>query len=146
MPITINGTGTITGVSTGGLPDGVVQAADLDGAQSGSAPIYGARAWCNFNGSTTGTNAPRAGGNVTSVTRNGTGDWTINFTTAMPDTNYGVHVTGAGYATNNATLIYGIYGSTSGASGKTTSSVRITCAATNAVQWDNAEVNVVIFR
>jgi len=53
---------------------------------SGSAPSYSARAWVNFNG--TGTVAIRASGNVTSITDNGTGDYTINFTTAMADANY----------------------------------------------------------
>jgi hypothetical protein len=54
----------------------------------GSAPIYACRAWVNFNG--TGTVAIRASGNVSSITDNGTGDYTINFTTAMPDINYSV--------------------------------------------------------
>jgi hypothetical protein len=49
---------------------------------------YGCRAWVNFNG--TGTVAIRASGNVSSITDNGTGDYTINFTTAMPDANYSV--------------------------------------------------------
>lgn len=53
---------------------------------SGSAPIYACRAWVNFNG--TGTVAIRASGNVSSITYNGTGDYTVNFTTAMPDANY----------------------------------------------------------
>jgi hypothetical protein len=60
----------------------------LTGAQSGSAPIFAARAWCIFNGALTGTNAPTAGGNVASVTRNATGDYTVNFATAMPSANY----------------------------------------------------------
>ena len=63
-----------------------VTAASLDGTQNGSAPIYGARAWVNFNG--TGTVAIRSSGNVSSITDNGTGDYTVNFTTAMPDANY----------------------------------------------------------
>jgi hypothetical protein len=59
-----------------------------------SAVAYGCRAWVNFNG--TGTPAIRASGNVTSITDNGTGDYTINFTTAMPDANYSiVGMTGA---------------------------------------------------
>ena len=58
---------------------------------SGSAPVYAARAWVNFNG--TGTVAIRASGNVSSITDNGTGDYTVNFTTAMPDTNYCVQGT-----------------------------------------------------
>jgi len=53
----------------------------------GSAAVaYGCRAWVNFNG--TGTVAIRGSGNVTSITDNGTGDYTINFTTAMVDVNY----------------------------------------------------------
>lgn len=97
MPITINGTGSITGLSAGGLPDASVTGADiadatlaaakLDGAQSGSAPIYAARAWVNFNG---GTGAINASGNVSGVTRNSTGTYTITFTTAMADANYSV--------------------------------------------------------
>jgi hypothetical protein len=51
-----------------------------------AATAYGCRAWVNFNG--TGTVAIRADGNVTSITDNGTGDYTVNFTTAMPDVNY----------------------------------------------------------
>lgn len=45
------------------------------------------RAWVNFNG--TGTVAIRASFNVSSITDNGTGDYTVNFTTAMTDANYG---------------------------------------------------------
>jgi hypothetical protein len=86
MPMTLSGDGTITGLAVGGLPDATITAAELSGAQSGSAPIYGARAWVNFNG--TGTVAIRASGNVSSITDNGTGDYTVNFTTAMPDANY----------------------------------------------------------
>lgn len=48
--------------------------------------IYGARAWVNFNG--TGTIAIRASGNVSSITDNGIGDYTVNFTTALPDADY----------------------------------------------------------
>jgi hypothetical protein len=53
---------------------------------SGTAPIYPCRAWVNFNG--TGTVAIRESGNVSSITDNGTGDYRVNFTTAMPDANY----------------------------------------------------------
>lgn len=55
---------------------------------TGSAPIYACRAWVNFNG--TGTVSIRGSGNVSSITDNGTGDYTINFTTAMQDANYAV--------------------------------------------------------
>jgi len=49
-------------------------------------PDYPSRAWVNFNG--TGTVAIRASANVSSITDGGTGTYTVNFTTAMPDTNY----------------------------------------------------------
>jgi hypothetical protein len=52
------------------------------------ATAYGCRAWVNFNG--TGTPAIRGSGNVSSITDNGTGQYTVNFTTAMPDANYAV--------------------------------------------------------
>lgn len=55
---------------------------------TGAAPIYACRAWVNFNG--TGTVAIRASGNVSSITDNGVGDYTVNFITAMPDVNYSV--------------------------------------------------------
>lgn len=55
---------------------------------SGSAPSYAARAWVNFNGQ--GTVAIRGSGNVSSITDNGVGTYTINFATAMPDANYGI--------------------------------------------------------
>lgn len=48
---------------------------------------YKCRAWVNFNG--TGTVAIRASGNVSSITDNGAGDYTINFTAAFSDANYG---------------------------------------------------------
>lgn len=47
---------------------------------------FTASAWVNFNG--TGTVAIRAAGNVSSITDNGVGDYTVNFTTPMPDVNY----------------------------------------------------------
>ena len=71
---------------------------------SGSAPVYACRAWVNFNGQ--GTVAIRASGNVSSITDNGTGDFTVNFTTAMLDANYsisgnvGVSVGTSGYGEN----------------------------------------------
>ena len=57
-------------------------------AATGSAPIYACRAWVNFNGSS--TVAIRASGNVSSITDNGVGTYTVNFTTAMPDANYSI--------------------------------------------------------
>jgi len=60
---------------------------------TGTAPIYACRAWVNFSGS--GTVAIRDSGNVSSITDGGTGQYTVNFTTAMPDTNYALQGTAA---------------------------------------------------
>jgi hypothetical protein len=62
---------------------------------SGSAPSYSARAWVNFNGGNAfspnpSTSAIRGSGNVSSIAKNGTGDFTVNFSTAMPDIHYTV--------------------------------------------------------
>jgi hypothetical protein len=113
MPITINGSGTVTGISAGGLPDGVITTDDIaadavTSAKIASGAIVNAdvnasaaiadskltgatcKAWVNFNG--TGTVAIRASYNVSSITDNGTGDYTVNFTTAMADANYSANV------------------------------------------------------
>ena len=54
---------------------------------TGDAPIYACRAWVNFDGRS-GSLGIRESGNVSSVTRNAAGIYTINFATAMPDTSY----------------------------------------------------------
>ncbi len=48
------------------------------------------KAWCYFDGSTTGTNAPTAGSGVTSVTRNAAGNYTVNLAITLSSANYGV--------------------------------------------------------
>jgi len=66
------------------------------GGQTGSAPLFGARAWVNFNGvGTNGANMViRDSGNVSQVVKNSTGNYTITFSTSMPDTDYCTLVTG----------------------------------------------------
>jgi hypothetical protein len=72
----------------------------LDSGYGSAATAYGCRAWVNFNGD--GTVAIRASGNVSSITDNGTGDYTVNFTTAMPDANYSLSVTPGADTTNGS--------------------------------------------
>ena len=160
MPITIDGSGTITGLSAGGLPDSSIVTADianaaitaakLDGAQNGSAPIYAARAWVNFNG--TGTVAIRASGNVSSITDNGTGDYTVNFTTAMPDANYSAVAGGSGAFNVSANIGSWYAGITLNGSNvavtKTASALRIYSAivAGPGSAYDSSENNVAVFR
>lgn len=77
------------GFTTGGSQRGEFDASgnfQFNSGYGSVATAYGCRAWVNFNG--TGTVAIRASGNVSSITDNGTGDYTVNFTTAMPDANY----------------------------------------------------------
>lgn len=105
-------------VTTAKIADANVTPAKLSGGQSGSAPIYGVRAWVTFDG-TVSSPTISASGNVTSVTKNGTGDYTINFTTALPNANYAVSVTG--YAGSGT----GITGTVSSASAPTASGVRV---------------------
>jgi hypothetical protein len=83
VPNNITFSGTVTGVSSYADSD----ALSLFNA-SGSAPVYACRAWVKFQG--TGTVTINGSGNVSSITDNGTGQFTANFTTAMPDTNYSV--------------------------------------------------------
>jgi hypothetical protein len=105
MPVTISGTAGITypaggltntagaGVGTTDtqtLTNKTLTTPNINSAQiatvSGTAPLYMCRAWVNFNG--TGTISIRGSANVSSISDNGTGNYTMNFTTAMPDTNY----------------------------------------------------------
>jgi hypothetical protein len=62
---------------------------------TGSAPSYSARAWVNFNAST-GAAVIGNSGNVSSVTYNSTGDFSVNFTTALNDANYAFVGLGSG--------------------------------------------------
>lgn len=91
---------------------------------------YKCRAWVNFNG--TGTVAIRAAGNVSSITDNGTGNYTVNFTTAMPDVNYAFSFASQGI---------GLYGST-----KTTSALQFLNYNSGFVLTDSSEISVAIFR
>jgi len=85
---TIAGNLTVTGSITGG---------SISVANS-------LKAWVNFNG--TGTPAIRASGNVSSITDNGTGNYTVNFTTAISDANYACTATGDGTTSSTHCWVY----------------------------------------
>jgi hypothetical protein len=84
-----NGTNAVT-ITSGNL--------QFNSGYGSVATAYGCRAWVNFDGTTNtgGFCTIRASGNVTTVADNGTGDYTINFTTAMPDANYSANGTNSG--------------------------------------------------
>ena len=137
MPITISGSGTIAGLTTGGLPDGSIAAADiaagvipaafsLSNAEDGTgtdfefnsgygsnATAYACRAWIHFNGGSSSIGTGDASGNVSSVTDNNTGDYTINFTNSMPDGNYVIFGT-ATWTTTWGANIYAFRDTTGG--------------------------------
>jgi len=102
-------------------------------------PAYFTRAWVNFDG--TGTVAIRGSGNVSSITDNGTGDYTINFTTAMPDANYAV---------TGTSLQSGVLISLFSATVYATGSVRIVCGSDIgyilSTRADQTVVGIAIFR
>ena len=103
------------------------------------ATAYGCRAWVNFNG--TGTVAIRGSGNVTSITDNGTGDYTVNFTSAMPDANYAPVI-----ATQRNGINSAVWGSVKYDSTMATSNVRIATVDVSPTAQDPVGVFVSIFR
>jgi hypothetical protein len=150
MSITINGAGTISGLVPGGLPDSSIVTDDLaSGAVTfpklGTDEQAGlAKAWVNFNG--TGTVAIRASYNVSSITDNGVGDYTVNFTAALVDANYALcgNTTHKDNFSSNTSVV-AIRDSYTPA----TNSVRISVNTNNETTGfytDNAYVFIAIFR
>lgn len=113
-----------------------------DGTTSGSTTdmVKGScRAWVNFNG--TGTVAIRAAYNVSSITDNGVGDYTVNFTTAIADANYSTAVTGI-QNNSGSNISIGLHPSTD----KTASSVRFLQASASYTLVDSTDISASIFR
>jgi hypothetical protein len=147
----LNAIGTISGtnITTGGNVTGssasctgnAVTATSLT-TIVGSAPSYACRAWVNFNG--TGTVAIRASGNVSSITDNGGGDYTVNFTTAMPDAKYSAVANCNGVSTTS--LAPHMFGSGQGIASYTASSVKIQLEHGGVSPADREVVTVAIFR
>jgi hypothetical protein len=105
-------------------------------------PEYKCRAWVNFDGTTATPSTIRGNGNVSSVTKNATGDYTVNFTTAMPDANYGTQVTSDSNLGANANIQGGIYpGGT-----YSTTAVRIFVHLGSNGGFDRSRVCVSVFR
>ena len=100
-----------------------------------------ARAWVNFDG--TGTPAIRASLNVSSITDNGTGDYTVNFTTAFADTNYCV-TTSNKYDDANTSFANGVTVVARYSTAFQTGSVRVQTGITALA--DTIAVCVAIFR
>jgi len=135
-------TGTLPAIDGSALT-GISSYADSDALSllnaSGSAPVYAARAWVNFDG--TGTVAIRSSGNVSSITDNGTGNYTVNFTTAMSDSNYALATSVGDVAggapnisVNYATPVY------------STTQVKVQCWNYAGSVYDSNRIGITIFR
>lgn len=98
------------------------------------------RAWVNFNG--TGTVAIRASGNVSSITDNNTGDYTVNFAVALPDAYYAV----GGMGTNSGSLSSQFQFIADNATARTSSLVRINTASVAGIPSDSEIVSLEVFR
>lgn len=113
----------------------------------GSAAVaYGCRAWVNFNG--TGTVAIRSSANVTSITDNAVGDYTVNFTTALVDANYSSVVSLCAAYGLRYTLGAQINTLVASAAEQapTTTAFRFSCIETSAAAFDPKYASVAIFR
>ena len=103
---------------------------------------YSCRAWVNFNG--TGTPAIRGNGNVTNITDNGTGDYTVNFTTAMTDTNYSaIGTCGSPAGAHGIVTFFAGTGTVTGTSGVRFATVTANGSST---QFDYSLVCLAVFR
>lgn len=119
------------------IQDGAGNSASATDAIKGSA-----RAWVNFNGTITSGENRRASFNVSSVVRNSTGDYTINFTNALADANWVLVGTRDWESGNTQSVTLQVVGSQA----KTPSAARIYTLGTTALANDSTTVHVAVFR
>jgi hypothetical protein len=101
------------------------------------------KAWVNWNGSTGSINSAF---NVGSITKNGTGDYTLNFTTTLANANYAVALGQVGYATSNySTFLFIKPNATMTPALKTTTQLQVTYAGSGGATYDAIDINVAIF-
>jgi hypothetical protein len=124
----------MTSIINASPSNGITQTADGSGVMKvqSNGVTTNALAWVNFNGTLSGTITPRANYNVSSITKNSTGNYTLNFTNALTDANYAT-VCG-GYGGNPCTV----------GSAPTTTSVSV-ISFYNGTYYDVAQVTVAIF-
>ena len=137
---------TLSGAVTGGAVSGTTGSfsgnLSFNSGYGSAAVAYGCRAWVNFTSA--GTVTIRASGNVTSITDNGVGDFTVNFTNALPDANYSMGAAGEIAAGTNYNVIQFNQNTA-----PTTSAVRLTSLNQSGgvpAVFDSARVTISIFR
>ena len=96
------------------------------------------RGWCNISGDSSPAAVIRASGNVSSITDNGTGDYTVTFTNALPDTSYAFTMCrGRGGAQDGGVIQYSV---------KSTTQLRCRSWKENFTGIDDSEVCFMVFR
>lgn len=137
------------------MPYGNLLADVVQGSTANTPPVFkdgnGAqvgmlcRAWVSFNGA--GTVTIKSSFNVSSITDNAVGDYTVNFTTALPDTNYSNIFGSTTDLTNGAYVSsIGLYASNGVPLTKTTTAIRVCTKNQSWAQQDTYDANVAIFR
>ena len=134
MSITIDGGAGIT------FPDTVQQTNGMT-MTGGNPKYYAARAWVNFDG--TGTVSIRAAVNVSSITDSGTGNYQVNFTTAMTDNRYAISGILAGDSDTGAGVLIMFIADPADV---LTSSVRVRSSTENGNAFDTEYVSLIVFR
>jgi hypothetical protein len=129
---TINSSGLSMQSGSAPIPDALSTA-------SGSAPSYSARVWVNFNG--TGTIAVRNSGNVSSLTDNGTGDYTVSFTTALSASTYCV-TAHTNHVTNTSNTRGFLQSKTTN---RTTTTIRVVCVGDGGTILDFEVIDFALF-
>ena len=110
---------------------------------AGSAPVYACRAWVNFNG--VGVVSVIASGNVSSVTDNGVGDYTLNFATPMLSANYSISSGSTEYS-DGTPIISSLRMSGTAPLLKSTSAVRVSTRASSSTAFtDINNISVQVF-
>jgi len=171
MVVRVNGAGSITGLEAGGLPDNSITTAEIADAAVTAAKLstgapswtsggvlsfnsgygsvataYGVRAWVNFDGTSGSIGSGRANGNVSSVTDNGSGDYTVNFSTALSDANYCAFGSVIGSSNTDATDAFVSAGFNAATATHTTSAFRFTTAHRTQGAQDYNQVQVAVIR
>jgi hypothetical protein len=137
--------GSANATISGTIANGVVTAAKLGTNEQKQI----CKAWVNFNGTTATPSTIRSSYNVSSITKNGTGDYTVNFATALADANYSAVVMAQGATTSSLVAPVAYAGTATGGAQFVTpsaASVRFsTWTSSLSGQADSAIINVQIF-
>lgn len=100
-----------------------------------------AKAWVSF----TSTPTVQSSFNIGSITKNGTGDYTVNFATSMPNTNYAINVSAMRQDSAVSGIMATVKNISNGTTAIQTGSVRVQLVNYNGVSDTDGQVFVSIF-